>query len=161
MGLCVSACNTVCSSKNEPELIVDPSVKYEKYVPDIRYGIVSSVYDGDTITILGRVKYNPTVYKFSVRLNGIDCPEMRTENVAEKAVALVAKQYVVGAVLNKKVELRNLGLDKYGRLLAHVYIDGRCINDELVEKHMAVKYDGGTKKVPDDWRKYLQEYKEN
>ena len=133
---------------------VTTSTKYEKYVPEINTGRVIKVYDGDTITIAGKVRYNPKIFKFSVRLNGLDCPEMKTRNVKEKLIAVKARDYVANNILNKMITLKEVKLDKYGRLLAYVYYGKRCINTELIEKNLAVSYDGGTKHVPDDWEAY-------
>ena len=52
--------------------------------------------------------------------------------------------------------MQNISLDKYGRLLADVY-EGESnisISDELVKNRLAVKYDGGTKKTPDNWKTF-------
>jgi len=73
---------------------VTTSTKYEKYVPEINTGRVIKVYDGDTITIAGKVRYNPKIFKFSVRLNGLDCPEMKTKDSKEKLIAVKARDYV-------------------------------------------------------------------
>ena len=148
MGICTSICTLT--------IPFDENTKYPTYVPEITRGRVIKVYDGDTITILGRVKNNSRLYKFSVRLNGIDCPEMRTKDLKEKFVATKARDFVAELTLQKIVTLKDVGLDKYGRLLAHVYIGKRCINNELIERHLAVQYDGGTKHVPDDWTAYLK-----
>jgi micrococcal nuclease len=125
-----------------------------KYVPEITKGKVVKVYDGDTITIVGKVRYNPKLYKFSVRLNGLDCPEMKTKNEKEKLIAVKAKDYVESIILNKIIVMKDVKLDKYGRLLAYVYLGKRCINNELLEKNLAVSYDGGTKHAPHDWEEY-------
>ena len=89
-----------------------------------------------------------------MRLNGLDCPEMRTRDVKEKLIAVKARDYVANIILNKIITLKEVKLDKYGRLLAYVYYEKRCINSELIERNLAVSYDGGTKHVPDDWEKY-------
>ena len=162
---CSSPCSTPCSSpcsspqphssssSSPNDLPLDG--KYEKYVPGVSVGRVVKVYDGDTITVIGRVPHNPTIYKFSVRLYGIDCPEMRTHNECEKKIALKAKEYVSQRVSGHLVTLKETSLDKYGRLLAKVFCqDGGCVNDELVREHLAVEYDGGTKKIPDNWEEY-------
>ena len=131
--------------------------EYPKYVPQITHGRVVDVYDGDTITIVGYVKHNPELFRFSVRLNGIDCPEMKGKYENEKIVANFAKQYVRDLVYNKIITLENVSLDKYGRVLAKVMFGPRDIAQELLDKNMAVSYDGGTKVCPDDWLSYYLE----
>lgn len=124
------------------------------YIPPVTSGRVIKVYDGDTITIATRVHGLDQLYRFSVRLDGIDCPEMRTKSDTEKSAAKLAKQFVVDRVLGKMVELRDVSLEKYGRILADVWIDGQSINAQLVEHRLAVTYDGGTKQIPGNWIEY-------
>jgi endonuclease YncB( thermonuclease family) len=125
-----------------------------KFVPPIHKGVVISVYDGDTITIVCNMPWDKTTaYKFSVRIRQIDCPEMRTRNPVEKKMAKLAKQLVVDTCLNKAVYLSNISYDKYGRILADVVETETNINigNLLVEHGLAVVYNGGTKNAPDNW----------
>ena len=126
------------------------------YIPEISSGRVIDVYDGDTFTIAGRVAYNPSLFKFSVRIRGIDTPEKRTKDDNEKFVALKAQAFVENIILGNMVELHGVATDKYGRLLADVTCKGRNIADELIAKRMAVAYDGGTKKCPDNWKTFFE-----
>ena len=127
------------------------------FVPPVKGGMVIKVYDGDTITVASKIPIpNSPLYRFSVRLNGIDCPEKRTKNISEKETALLAQKRVANLILNKRVVLQGVQLEKYGRLLARVYIGDICINDLLVNERLALAYDGGTKKVPADWMKYYK-----
>lgn len=126
-----------------------------QFVPPISEGLVIKVYDGDTITIASKLPYiDSPMYRFSVRLNGIDCPEIKSKNENEKLCAKIAKNYLEELLLNKHVILKNVTSEKYGRLLADVYLNDLCINDELLKNKLAVIYDGGTKKSPDDWLLY-------
>ena len=141
----------------------------------ITSGKVIKVYDGDTITIATKLPYdigttcqrffrciNPfytlysPVYRFSVRLRGIDCPEIRSKNTNEKHCAILAKNMIHDHIYHKIVTLENVGYDKYGRVLADVFLDGVNIIYMLIDKRLAVEYDGGTKHCPDDWLKYFQ-----
>ena len=125
------------------------------YIPNITYGKVIKVYDGDTITIACKLPHeNSPIYRFSVRINGIDCPEMKTSNKTEKECAVIAKTTISQLVLHKIVHLQNVKLEKYGRILADVTIDNISLGDMLCECHLAVKYDGGTKISPNDWIDY-------
>ena len=128
------------------------------FVPPVNGGHVIKVYDGDTITIASKLPFTnhhkDTMWRFSVRLNGIDCPEIKGKSESEKNVAQIAKKTLSDLILNKKVELKDVQLEKYGRLLATVVYNKRNINDWMVEQRLAVKYDGGTKECPDDWEIY-------
>ena len=125
------------------------------YIPPIICGKVIKVYDGDTITIATKLPYNSSpIYRFSVRINGIDCPEMKTHNRNEQICANMAKKTVYDIAFNKIVYLQNVSLEKYGRILADVYIGDVHLNDLLMKERYAVKYDGGTKIKPTSWTKY-------
>ena len=146
MGLCIS-------KRNIPHIVDPKSVK--TFVPPITQGRVIKCYDGDTITIAAYLPYKGSeLYKFSVRINGIDCPEIKSKCVSEKDCAQIAKKYVEDKILHKMVRLENVSLEKYGRILADVYIDNISIGDYLIGHRLAVKYDGGTKKIPDNWMEY-------
>ena len=70
-----------CTAKNTP-----------RFVPDVRRGKVTSVYDGDTLTIAARHSQQGPAYLFSVRLEGIDTPEIRgASSEGEKRAALAAR----------------------------------------------------------------------
>jgi len=116
---------------------------------------VIKVYDGDTITIASTMPFNDSsIYRFSVRLNGIDCPEIKTQNVEEKTVAKYAQEELSRLILHKEVTLKNMNTEKYGRILAEVYLGDLHINAYMVEKRLAVPYDGGKKGVPTSWLNY-------
>jgi endonuclease YncB( thermonuclease family) len=128
------------------------------FVPPIGAGLVIKVYDGDTITIAARLPYpGSPLYRFPVRLSGIDSPELRGKSPAEKAAAVVARDALSAQVLGRVVELRNTGCEKYGRLLADVYLGASPaaaesgpqtplhINLWMLENGYAVPYDGGKK----------------
>ena len=125
------------------------------FIPPISEGKVVKVYDGDTITIATKLPYeNSPYYRFSVRLKGIDCPEMKTKNKEEKECALIARDFLREVLMDKMVQLKEVELEKYGRILAHVYIEEQNISVLLCEKKLAVKYEGGTKQSPDNWMNY-------
>jgi endonuclease YncB( thermonuclease family) len=128
----------------------------------IQGGRVIKVYDADTMTIAAKIPFKKgsnkdnLLYRFSVRLNGIDAPEMKGKGITEeeKAAAYGAQQFVSNLILNKYVTLKNVSNEKYGRILADVYIGDIHLNELLLSKHYVVPYDGGTKKKPFSWVKY-------
>lgn len=132
-----------------------------KFIPPIQKSYCISVYDGDTITIVKQFSCDgepPKYYKYSVRLYGIDTPELRTKNAVEKKYAIMAKNAVIELILNKMVELEDISYDKYGRILAKVFVtDERGfkinISEKLVEMRLAKRYYGKTKEVT-DWEQY-------
>ena len=109
---------------------------------------VVSVYDGDTITTQIKLPFN--LSKLSkVRLAKIDTPEIRTRNKVEKVLGYKAKDRMI-ELCGDKVWLESLEggkEDKYGRVLANLYtLDGIDIAETLINEHLGVSYDGGTKK---------------
>lgn len=126
------------------------------FVPPVLQGKVIKVYDGDTITIASKIENlkDSLVYRFSVRLNGIDTPEIRGKNEDEKEIAKKARDSLSQLILGKIVTLKNVETEKYGRLLAELYLEDIHLNQWMLEKRYAVKYGGGTKNSPENWKKF-------
>ena len=57
-------------------------------------------------------------------------------------------------ILNKVVILQNIQKDKYGHILADVYLKKLHLNSYMLKKRLAVVYDGGTKISPKNWLNY-------
>lgn len=118
----------------------------KRFIPDIQYAKVVKVYDGDTITIACKYpKNSKNLYRFSVRLAGIDAPEMNADSFIERVEANISKEQLHSLVYNETVRLDNIRTEKYGRLLADVYIRDLHVNSWLLENNYAVPYFGGTK----------------
>lgn len=121
----------------------------------IKGGRVIKCYDADTITIASKLPYKESpLYRLSVRLTGIDAPEIKGKSEEEKELAKQARDFVSNLILNKYVRLENVESEKYGRILADVYIGDVHLNDLLIRERYAVKYGGGTKLKPTSWLKY-------
>jgi len=151
----------VCSCMSNNTIAETPedfsNISYENtvpFVPPVTYGKVIKIYDGDTITIAAKLPYPKSpVYRIAVRLNGIDTPEIKGQTQKEKDLAKKIRDTLQTKLMNKIVQLKNTSSEKYGRLLADVYLDGVCINTWMIEQGFAVRYDGGTKERPDEWTK--------
>ena len=83
-------------------------------------GKVVGVLDGDTLLVL----HDKTPVK--VRLLGIDAPE------TGQAYGTAAKQHASQLAFGKNVTVKYTEEDKYGRILAYVYVDGARYDDELL-----------------------------
>ena len=117
---------------------------------DVVVSEVTSVYDGDSFTV--NIKDYPPIIgeRITVRINGIDTPEMRGKCELEKVLARKAKQQTVIILREaKSVELKNLQRGKYFRIIADVYVDGVSLAKILMDSKLAVEYHGGTKTK--DW----------
>ena len=103
------------------------------------------VIDGDTIDVDIDLGFSTTLTKQRVRLAGIDTPESRTRNLAEKALGLKAKERLK-EICKKPIVIKSFGKGKYGRILAIPYTeDGTDICNLLIEEGHAVEYHGGKK----------------
>jgi micrococcal nuclease len=147
-------------SIDETNIPLNPPINWKdtiQFVPPISGGQVIKVYDGDTITIASRIDIpNSPLYRFSVRLNGIDAPEIHGKNTDEKASAIYARDRLESLILHRFVHLKNQKTEKYGRILADVYLGDLYINQWLLDEKLVVPYDGGTKKSPESWLEYIR-----
>lgn len=107
---------------------------------------IISVYDGDTFRC--NIEGYPDIVgeNIGIRVKGIDTPEMRDKRPEIKAKAIAARDYLRARLAEAEtIELREIERGKYFRLVAYVYIDGINVSQELIEKGLALPYDGGTK----------------
>jgi micrococcal nuclease len=86
------------------------------------------VTDGDTIGVLKDGK------EIKIRFDGIDCPEMG-QDFGNKA-----KRFTSDLVFGKVVEVRQKDIDKYGRTVARIIVDGKDVSLELVKAGLAWHY---------------------
>ena len=104
---------------------------------------VVDVYDGDTFKI-----DLPNIHPLfgddiSIRLFGVDTPEMKGTSEEVKALAMQAQELTEKALKGaSKIELRNPQRGKYFRIISEVWIDGESLADMLKEKGLAKDYDG-------------------
>ena len=125
---------------------VKSPTKSIQFVPPITEGEVIHVYDGDTITIVSKLPYDASpLYRFAVRLAGIDTAEIKGKTDRERELAQEAKRALQKLILNKVIALKNLKNEKYGRVLADVYLGDLHVNQWLLDNKYAVQYSGGTK----------------
>lgn len=127
---------------------------------------VLKIYDGDTF--IACMNYMNGYFKFKMRINGIDAPEIKTQNKIESKAGKIVRNLLVKLLTNIEIEndnectynqlnelLKNntkiinveCGLfDKYGRLLVDVYVNGENVKDKLLNEYECVKnYTGKTK----------------
>jgi endonuclease YncB( thermonuclease family) len=126
---------------------------------------VVQIYDGDTFWIVAW--HNGELTRFSVRLFGVDCSEMKKGTEESRAKAQAATMYVTNRILNKIIKIQVLNNtrydviksakskgrimhEKFGRLLSIVTIDGSNLAEELIERGLAYRYYGGKKRSAAD-----------
>ena len=104
---------------------------------------VVDVYDGDTFKIDLPSMHPLFGDDISIRLFGVDTPEMRGTTDEVKALAMQAQQVTEKALKGaSKIELRNPQRGKYFRIISEVWIDGESLADMLKAKGLAKDYDG-------------------
>jgi endonuclease YncB( thermonuclease family) len=155
---CIKSTTNQTDDESFSDLMFEPKYDWKNtvpFIPPVTTGYVIKVYDGDTITIATKLSYeDSTVYRFPVRLNGIDSPEIHGKNDDEKEAAKISQKALESLILHQDVTLKNVKTEKYGRILADVYFGEINISEWMLENRYAVKYDGGTKQSPESWLKY-------
>ena len=96
------------------------------------------VYAGDTITVIFYL-FNE-YYKFKIRLADIDTPGIRTKDLIEKEKKVCSFVIFFVLILNKICKIKCKKNDKYGRILAVIYLDDKNINELLITKKYANYY---------------------
>ncbi len=124
---------------------------------------VVGLHDGDTINCV--INFAGGYYRFAVRMDGIDTPEMTSKMDEVKQKALLARQRLFELITRRydidtrgwkkknfddffdktyvEVTLDCKGLDKYGRVLAT--IGDPSFSSILVQEGLAYPYSGKTK----------------
>lgn len=116
IGICAASCAAWAGERLDPRAI--------------------TVTDGDTI--------KTATEKF--RILEIDTPEVQKGMygcIAEKMLGDRATAFVENAIANARtVEVERDGQDRFGRTLAHVYVDGANLADLLLREGLAGRYLG-------------------
>lgn len=114
-------------------------------------GTVLGVVDGDTVDLMVDLGFS-VHHKIRVRLYGVNTPESRTKDAAEKEMGLKAKEFTKDWLTNHKVVFIKTIVDKnekYGRVLAEIYSSGdvsnlstACLNKDIISAGYAREYYG-------------------
>ncbi|WP_083772468.1 thermonuclease family protein [Synechococcus sp. BL107] len=92
--------------------------------------VITSCYDGDTCTSSTGEK---------IRLACIDTPELRGKR-AEPVQAIEARDYLRELVVGRKITIRRITTDRYGRTVAELFVDGSNVQQQLVASGHASIY---------------------
>jgi len=93
--------------------------------PSLETYEIQKIIDGDTLELSTGER---------VRLKGINTPESSMPYYTE------AKTFLQSIVQNKLIQIENHGTDKYGRILAHIFINNRNVNAQILEQGLATLY---------------------
>ncbi|MCK5211500.1 thermonuclease family protein [Candidatus Parcubacteria bacterium] len=120
---------------------------------------VVQIYDGDTIVVLLNGQ------RESVRLLGIDTPEVESPYTKVECFGQEASEFVKNLLLNQKVRLVPDPVgndhDKYERLLRYVYLNDTDINAQLLTKGYAYLLDTFPFSRIDEYRALEEAAREN
>ena len=118
---------------------------YEYFVKN-----VTNVVDGDTIDVVIDLGFD-IMFASRVRLAGIDTPESRTTDKAEKILGLESKEYLKKQLKDAKSVVikteKMISSEQYGRILGWIYVNGDTVslNDKMINDGYAWGYLGETK----------------
>lgn len=86
--------------------------------------IIRNCYDGDTCT---------TIKGEKIRLACIDTPEIKGKK-ADPISAKEARDFLNNLLSNKKVSIRRITYDRYGRTVGELYKNGINVQELIVQK---------------------------
>lgn len=109
---------------------------------------VISCYDGDTCKMMA-MPWPDVFFGTSVRIDGVDTPEIKGKCQAEKDLAIKARDFVRERIAGREVHLTDIHQGKYaGRVVATVWVDGEKLSDLLIFNGLGREYHGGAR---EDW----------
>jgi endonuclease YncB( thermonuclease family) len=135
--------------KIDSGLLTDPSLDFVEIrarTPYIYYATLERVIDGDTLLLDFDLGFFASL-KSKVRLIGIDCPELETEEGRRAA------EFVETELKDAKLIVETRKKEKFGRYLCFIYYSkqytdfddiirhGKLLNEELVKAGHANRYD--------------------
>ena len=99
-----------------------------------------NVVDADTVDMLVDLGFYVGM-KHRLRLYGINAPELNSSDPTERALAVKAKQFVLdNLTIGETYVIDTYKDDKYGRLLAEIWVDGAMLNKQLLINGFAKEY---------------------
>lgn len=118
--LTLTACDRLVaiSADVQPAIVAEPAVSFT--------GRVVRVVDGDTLTVL-----DVNNQQHTLRLAEIDAPE-RGQPWGNRA-----RQALSDLVMGKDVSVQQTDTDRYGRLVARVFVDGEDVNRTMIAQEAA------------------------
>ena len=136
IGILLLAGCTTPPDTTTPEVVEASPKRY----PDVKASRLLRVIDGDTFACDIDEHSAIAGKNISIRLRGINTPELRSKNEDERKSAILEKQRLSDLLKNARtIELRNLGRDKYFRINADVYIDGEPLLPQLNQQFVISK----------------------
>jgi len=102
------------------------------------------VTDGDTLVVNGKRQRTRCVGGTRVRMFGIDAPELKQRckpaNGRDFLCGRAAASFLLEHVRGRTVECKGNSVDRYGRLIATCFIDGKNLNAMMISAGWALAY---------------------
>jgi len=103
---------------------------------------VVKINDGDTIRVSCQGKID------RIRFCGTDSPETARRGKSAQPYSAEAKNLVKRLLQGGKVEVTELGRDRYGRMIGELFVGTTFINAEVVKAGFAYEYKAYSKTCP-------------
>lgn len=97
---------------------------------------IVKIFDGDTVLVEG------VDLRFTIRLVGIDTPELGRKDKKDQPYSQEAKQKLTQLLGKKRISLTQYGTGGYNRVLAEIFVNETNINLEMVRAGLAEVYRG-------------------
>lgn len=95
------------------------------------------IWDGDTF-IIDRKGFPPE----KIRIENIDAPEIEGRCSFETSLAKAAKNQLADFLSGQRLVLQRSKIDRYGRQIAMVFVDGQNIGVQLIQNNLARSWNG-------------------
>jgi micrococcal nuclease len=102
--------------------------------------VVTSIYDGDTIRADIDLGFDVWIKNSSLRLVGINAPEIRGEERLEGLKSRDWLRSVIPPGTKILIKTEKDSKEKYGRYLAVLYFENRNLNEEMLALRLAKPY---------------------
>ena len=128
--------------KQENKITPAMPAKYHetmKFISPINAGFVIKVINGNSITIASQLlNSHLSLYRFQIQLAGINCPDLQGRTVQERTLAIEARKKLNELIFGHWIQLQNAKHEKYGRILADVFLGNLHVNNWMLENGLAV-----------------------
>jgi endonuclease YncB( thermonuclease family) len=135
-----SCADPSCNNSKLKEMPADRLAKNGKIIS----GKVIGISDGDTFKLL--VEGNQTI---RIRLYGVDAPEKSQDYSTQ------AKQKLSDLIFSKRVDVKQINIDRFKRIIGVVYVEDKNVNEELLRSGYVWHYTQYSKN--EQWAKLQRE----
>lgn len=103
---------------------------------------VTKVLDGDTVRVEIRLWFSQVLTE-TIRIEGIDAPELKAKCASEAEGAERAKTRLTELLSSGHAEVWNVRREKYGRALGTITAQGMNVGDTMLKEGLVRPYAGG------------------